>query len=207
MIRDRVTVDFWFDPVCPYSWIGSRWLLEVEQCRPVDLRWHVMSLYLLNEHRTDDPTYVDYLRELSGPARVATAVAYRHGSEVLGDLYTGFGEVIFDRWRYATREECREAMRTALVGTGLPLDLLDSFDTTEYDSELRRTHLTAMAAVGDEGGTPATSLNGFAFSGPVLNSIPRGDDAARIFDGCLLLAGFHDFFEIKRTRTAEPVFA
>ena len=68
-----------------------------------------MSLYLLNEHRTDDPTYVDYLRELSGPARVATAVAYRHGSEVLGDLYTGFGEVIFDHWRYATREECREA--------------------------------------------------------------------------------------------------
>ena len=207
MSGDRVTVDFWFDPVCPYSWIGSRWLLEVEKCRAVDVRWHVMSLYLLNERRTDDPTYVDYLREVSGAARVATAVAYRFGSGDLRDFYTGFGEVIFDHWRYASPDECRAAMRTALVSAALPLDLLDSFDTTEFDGELRHSHLTAMAAVGDEGGTPTTSLNGVAFSGPVLNSIPRGHDAARIFDGCLLLAGFSDFFEIKRTRTAEPVFA
>jgi hypothetical protein len=207
MSGDRVTVDFWFDPVCPYSWIGSRWLLEVEQCRPVDVRWHVMSLYLLNEHRTDDPSYLDYLREVSGAARVATAAAYRFGSDVLRELYSGFGEVIFDHWRYATRDECREAMRAALVRARLPLDLVESFDTTEYDGELRRSHLTAMAAVGDEGGTPSTALNGVAFSGPVLSSIPRGEDATRIFDGCLLLTGFHDFFEIKRTRTAEPVFA
>jgi hypothetical protein len=207
MSGDRVTVDFWFDPVCPYSWIGSRWLLEVEQCRPVDVRWHVMSLYLLNEHRTDDPSYLDYLREVSGAARVATAAAYRFGSDVLRELYSGFGEVIFDHWRYATRDECREAMRVALVRARLPLDLVESFDTTEYDGELRRSHLTAMAAVGDEGGTPSTALNGVAFSGPVLSSIPRGEDATRIFDGCLLLTGFHDFFEIKRTRTAEPVFA
>lgn len=207
MSGDRVTVDFWFDPVCPYSWIGSRWLLEVEQSRPVDVRWHVMSLYLLNEHRTDDPTYLDYLREVSGAARVATAAAYRFGSDVLRELYNGFGEVIFDHWRYATRDECREAMRAALVRARLPLDLVEVFDTTEYDGELRRSHLTAMAAVGDEGGTPSTALNGVAFSGPVLSSIPRGEDATRIFDGCLLLTGFHDFFEIKRTRTAEPVFA
>ena len=207
MSGDRVNVDFWFDPVCPYSWIGSRWLLEVEQCRPVDVRWHVMSLYLLNEHRTDDPSYLDYLREVSGAARVATAAAYRFGSDVLRELYSGFGEVIFDHWRYATRDECREAMRAALVRARLPLDLVESFDTTEYDGELRRSHLTAMAAVGDEGGTPSTALNGVAFSGPVLSSIPRGEDATRIFDGCLLLTGFHDFFEIKRTRTAEPVFA
>lgn len=207
MSADRVTVDFWFDPVCPYSWIGSRWLLEVETSRPVDVRWRVMSLFLLNEQRTDDPSYVDYLREVSGAARVATAVAYRLGSDALRDLYTGFGDVIFDHWRYASGDECREAMRTALMRADLPLDLLDPFDTTEYDGELRRSHLIAMAAVGDEGSTPSMSLNGVAFSGPVLNSIPRGEDAARIFDGCLLLAGFHDFFEIKRTRTAEPVFA
>ena len=185
-----VAVDFWFDPVCPYAWIGSRWLLEVGQRRAVEVNWHVMSLYLLNEHRVDDPTYVDYLRQVSGAARVATAVAYRFGNRALRDLYTGFGEVIFDHWRYASSDECREAMRSALARTAL-----------------RRSHLTAMAAVGDEGGTPSTSLNGVAFSGPVLNSIPRGDDAARIFDGCLLLTSFPDFFEIKRTRTAEPVFA
>ena len=202
-----VAVDFWFDPVCPYAWIGSRWLLEVGQRRAVEVNWHVMSLYLLNEHRVDDPTYVDYLRQVSGAARVATAVSYRFGNRALRDLYTGFGEVIFDHWRYASSDECREAMRSALARTPLPEDLVAAFDTTEYDDELRRSHLTAMAAVGDEGGTPSTSLNGVAFSGPVLNSIPRGDDAARIFDGCLLLTSFPDFFEIKRTRTAEPVFA
>jgi hypothetical protein len=207
MSAPAVAVDFWFDPVCPYAWIGSRWLLEVGQRRAVEVNWHVMSLYLLNEHRVDDPTYVDYLRQVSGAARVATAVAYRFGNRALRDLYTGFGEVIFDHWRYASSDECREAMRSALARTALPEDLVAAFDTTEYDDELRRSHLTAMAAVGDEGGTPSTSLNGVAFSGPVLNSIPRGDDAARIFDGCLLLTSFPDFFEIKRTRTAEPVFA
>ncbi|HVD65125.1 MAG TPA: DsbA family protein [Lapillicoccus sp.] len=207
MSGDRVAVDFWFDPVCPYSWIGSRWMLEVEQRRPVDVHWHVMSLYLLNQHRVDDPTYVDYLHQVSGAARVATAVAYRFGDQALRNLYAGFGDVIFDHWRYASPDECREAMRTALAQAALPADLAAAFDTTEYDGELRRSHLTVMAAVGDEGGTPSTSLNGVAFSGPILNSIPRGDDAARIFDGCLLLAGFQDFFEIKRTRTAEPVFA
>jgi hypothetical protein len=202
-----VTVDFWFDPVCPYSWIGSRWLLQVERHRTVDVRWHVMSLYLLNRHSVDDPTYVDYLREVTGAARVATAVAYRFGNEFLRDLYTGFGEAIFDHWRYASPDECRDAMRTALASVALPADLIAAFDTTEYDDELRRSHVAAIAAVGDEGGTPSTSLNGVAFSGPVLNSIPRGEDAARIFDGCLLLTGFDDFFEIKRTRTTEPVFA
>ncbi|HEY6744015.1 MAG TPA: disulfide bond formation protein DsbA [Lapillicoccus sp.] len=207
MSAPAVAVDFWFDPVCPYSWIGSRWMLEVGQRRVVEVNWHVMSLYLLNQHRVDDATYVDYLRQVSGAARVATAVAYRFGNRALRDLYTGFGEVIFDHWRYASPDECREAMRLALARTALPEDLAAAFDTTEYDDELRRSHLTAMAAVGDEGGTPSTSLNGVAFSGPVLNSIPRGDDAARIFDGCLLLTSFPDFFEIKRTRTVEPVFA
>ena len=206
MSGDRVTVDFWFDPVCPYSWIGSRWLLEVEKCRAVDVRWHVMSLYLLNERRTDDPTYVEYLLEVTGPARVASAASEYFGDGVLRDLYTAFGSRIFDHWRYATAAECREAMRVALVETGLPLGLLHRFDEAGVDDALRRSHAAGVEPVGDEAGTPTFHVGGTALYGPVLNASPRGEAAVRVFDAAVLLAGVPDFFELKRTRTTEPVF-
>jgi hypothetical protein len=199
-------VDFWFDPGCPYSWIGSRWLLEVEQRRPLDIRWHTMSLYLLNESRTEDASYVEYLRHVMGVARVATA-AMQLGGDALRDLYTAYGAQIFDRWRYPGPTECREAVEKALARAGLPGELIQAFDRLDDDAELRRSHLEGIAVVGDEAGTPLTRVDGVAFFGPVLNSIPRGEDALRVFDGAVLLAGFHDFFEIKRTRTSEPVYS
>ena len=205
MLAGPTVVDFWFDPVCPYSWIGSRWLLQVEQRRPLDIRWHTMSLYLLNERRTDDPSYVEYLRHVTGVARVATA-AMPLGGDSLRDLYTAFGAQIFDRWRYPAPTECRAAVETALALAGLPVELIQAFDRPDHEAELRRSHEEGIALVGDEAGTPLTRVNGVAFFGPILNSIPRGEDAERVFDGAILLAGFHDFFEIKRTRTAEPVY-
>ena len=198
-------VDFWFDPICPYSWIGSRWLLEVERRRPLDIRWHTMSLYLLNERRTDDPSYLEYLRHVTGVTRVATA-AMRLGGDALRDLYTAFGTQIFDRWRYPGPTECREAMESALVLAGLPAELILAFDLPDQDAALRQSHAEGIALVGDEAGTPVTRVEGVAFFGPILNSIPRGEDAVRVLDGAVLLASFHDFFEIKRTRMAEPVY-
>ena len=206
MADDSTVVDFWFDPVCPYSWIGSRWLLEVERYRPIVIRWHVMSLYLLNERRTDDPTYVEYLLEVTGPARVASAASEHFGDGVLRDLYTAFGRRIFDHWRYPSAAECREAMRVALVETGLPPGLLDRFDETGVDDALRNSHAAGVRLVGDEAGTPTFHVGGTALYGPVLNAIPRGEAAVRVFDGAVLLAGVPDFFELKRTRTAEPVY-
>jgi Mycothiol-dependent nitroreductase Rv2466c len=154
MGADTTKVDFWFDPVCPYSWIGSRWLIEVERFRPLDIRWHVMSLYLLNERRDDDPSYVAYLRDVTGPAQVASAAVQRCGEGVLRDLYTAFGSRIFDHWRYASAAECREAMCLALLDCRLPADLLDAFDGPDIDDELRRSHQAGVAPVGDECGTP-----------------------------------------------------
>ena len=200
------TVDFYFDPVCPYAWIASRWLLEVEQHRNVELRFHVMSLRMLNEDRDVDPDYLANTIRSCGPSRVAAAAAEHFGEQVLRDLYTAFGNAIFDHWRYPAPDELRTAMAGALLQTGLPDWLAAAAETTEYDDALRRSHNAGIAPVGRDAGTPIIHIDGTGFFGPVLNSIPRGSDAARVFDGTRLLAGIPTFFELKRTRTTPPVF-
>lgn len=205
--RRTMTVDFWFDPVCPYSWTASRWLLEVGLRRPLVVRYHVMSLYLLNEHRTDvDPEYWRNVELSRGPARVATAAATRFGEEVLDRFYTAFGELVFDTWRRPSAQEYREMLLVSLPRAGLPADLADAMDTDEHDAAVRASHESGVALVGSEVGTPITVIDGSAFSGPVLNAIPRGDEALDVFEGARLLAGYPQFFELKRTRTRPPVF-
>jgi hypothetical protein len=200
-------VNFWFDPVCPYSWTASRWLGEVGRRRPLRVRRHVMSLYLLNEHRTDVPeAYRGILSASRGPARVATAAVTRFGEQVLDGLYTAFGELVFDHWRRPSAAEYHEAIRAALPRAGLPGDLEDAMDSAEYDAALRLSHEAGIALVGGEAGTPITQIDGVGFFGPVLNAIPRGDDAVRVFEGASLLAGYAQFFELKRTRVRPPVF-
>lgn len=204
---EKVTVDFWFDPVCPYSWTASRWLHEVEAHVPLELRFHVMSIYLLNETRTDvTPGYRFNVEATRGPSRVATAAAMRCGAEVLPSFYTAFGREIFDRWRFPSALELRQAVEIALVLTGLPAELALAADDPAIDEDLRRSHEAGTTPVGSDVGTPTTHIDGFAFFGPVLNSIPRGEHAVRVFEGLRLLAGFDDFYELKRTRTTPPVF-
>ncbi|WP_392542600.1 DsbA family protein [Oryzobacter telluris] len=207
MTTREVAVDFWFDPVCPYSWTASRWLHEVIGRRPLVVRHHVMSLYLLNEHRTDvEPEYWRNVELSRGPARVATAAATHFGEEVLDRLYTAFGELVFDVWRRPSPSEYREVLLVALPRAGLPVDLADAMDTDEHDASMRESHDAGVALVGSEVGTPITVIDGSAFSGPVLNAIPRGDEALDVFEGARLLAGYPQFFELKRTRTRPPVF-
>jgi hypothetical protein len=203
---DRTRVDFYFDPVCPYAWIGSRWLVEVERQRALDLRFHVMSLRMLNEDRDVDPGYRRTVDRSIGPSRVATAVAVHFGENVLPGWYTAFGQLIFDHWRYPEPSEYQSAIDNALEQVGLPLWLRSAAESAEYDVALRRSHDAGVAPVGGEAGTPIIHIDGAAFFGPVLNSIPRGDDAARLFDGARMLAGVPDFFELKRSRTTAPVF-
>ena len=200
-------VDFWFDPVCPYSWTASRWLREVGQRRPLTVRHHVMSLYLLNQDRTDVPP--DYRRNVEasrGPAKVATAVATRCGLSALADFYTAFGERVFDVWRRPTAEEYHEVIGAALADVGLPGELEDAMESGEYDDAMRVSHDAGVGLVGAEVGTPITSIDGVAFFGPVLNAIPRGANADQVFEGARLLAGYPQFFELKRTRLQPPVF-
>lgn len=203
----RPVVDFWFDPVCPYSWTASRWLEEVAARVPLDVRHHVMSLYLVNEHRTDvDPAYRRNVDDSRGPSRVAIAAVERCGGGVLDGFYTAFGAVVFDVWRRPTSAEYHLAVRSALASVGLPADLEDAMEDAAYDEPLRRSHDAGIAPVGGDVGTPITHIDGVAFYGPVLNAIPRGEDAVRVFEGARLLGGYPEFFELKRTRLRPPVF-
>jgi hypothetical protein len=166
-----------------------------------------MSLYLLNEHRTDVPAgYRHNVESSRGPSRVAVAATTRFGDGVLEGFYSAFGDIVFDRWRRPSGDEYHAAIRAALCAVGLPGDLEDAMELDTYDEALRLSHEAGVAPVGGEVGTPILHLEGAAFFGPVLNAIPRGEDAVRVFDGARLLAGYPQFFELKRTRVQPPVF-
>lgn len=210
MSESRTTADFFFDPLCPWAWMTSRWMVEVEKVRPVDVRWKVMSLAVLNENRLDEvpAEYREMLETQAwGPVRVVIAAQQLHGDEVVGKLYTALGTRFHNNGEGPTRE----AIVGALTDVGLPEELADYADQHTYDTELRASHKEGIEKVGQDVGTPVIAVPGadgdeVAFFGPVVTPTPRGEAAARLWDGTLLVAATPGFYEIKRTRTAAPSF-
>ena len=196
------TVDFWFDPLCPWAWMTSRWIGEVEQVRPITVSWNVMSLAVLNEGRDLPEDYQEMMRTAWGPVRVVIAARELHGQDVVKPLYDAIGT----RVHPGAEKDLRVATVAALAEVGLPASLIGFADSDEYDTQLRESHQSGIDQVGEEVGTPVVAVNGVAFFGPVVTPAPRGEAAGKLWDGCVLVAATPGFYELKRTRTQGPVF-
>ena len=199
---DLAVADFWFDPICPWAWLASRWMLEVEKVRDVEVRWHVMSLAYLNHDRDLPEDYRAVMVQAWGPVRVVVAAVQAHGPQVALPLYTALGT----RFHLEGKPKDRATIEEALAEAGLPLDLSDAMTSESYDEALRASHHAGMDQVGAEVGTPVIAVEGVAFFGPVVTPAPRGEAAGRLWDGVCLVAGTDGFFELKRSRTRDPIF-
>jgi hypothetical protein len=201
-VADRDTADFWFDPACPWAWMTSRWMMEVEKVRPVDVRWHVMSLSVLNEGRDLPEGYRDLMDRTWGPVRVVVAARELHGEKWVKPLYDAMGTRIHP----GGIKDFDQVIRESLDEVGLPAELAEYATKTDFDEQLRASHTEGISLVGEDVGTPVVAVNGVAFFGPVVTPAPKGEAAAKLWDGCVLVAGTPGFFELKRTRTQGPVF-
>jgi hypothetical protein len=194
--------DFWFDPLCPWAWMTSRWMLEVEKVRPVKTKWHVMSLAILNADKEGlSEEYKKGLERAWGPVRVCIAAEAAYGPDILLPLYTALGTRI-----HIEKRRDDDLIVDALKEVGLPVELAEAATSTEYDEALNTSHHEGMDPVGLDVGTPVIHVNGIAFFGPVVTPAPKGEVAGKLWDGVVLVAGTDGFFELKRTRDRPPIF-
>jgi 2-hydroxychromene-2-carboxylate isomerase len=198
----KASVEMWFDPICPWAWLTSRWLMEVEQVRDVEVTWSVMSLAVLNDGREVSPEYHSRMDRSWGPVRVIVAAASERGPTVIKPLFDAMGT----RIHLDGEQDLLLVIADALKEVGLPADLLRFATSGDIDDDVRASHDRAIALVGDEVGTPVIAMGGSAFFGPVVTPAPMGEAAGRLWDGWVLMTGTPGFFELKRTRTEGPIF-
>jgi 2-hydroxychromene-2-carboxylate isomerase len=198
----RPVVDFWFDPACPWAWMTSRWMDEVSQVRDVDVRWHVMSLSVLNEKRELPEEYRALMDDSWAAVRVIVAAARDHGEKVIKPLYDAMGT----RRHPGGRRDTAAIIAESLAEVGLPAELADVAGTQDVDALLRESHQEGISLVGEDVGTPVVAIDGVGFFGPVITPAPTGEAAGRLFDGLALVTSVPGFYELKRSRTAGPSF-
>ncbi|MEP9383984.1 DsbA family protein [Nocardioides cheoyonin] len=195
--------DFWFDPACPFAWITSRWILEVEKVRDVSVTWHIMSLAYLNQDKDIPEDYRKRLSTAWQPVRVCMAVDQQYGQEKLAEIYTALGT----RRHIEKKDFTREVIEDALTSVGLPAELADAMDDPAYDEAIKKSHHLGMDQVGNDVGTPTIAMNGHAFFGPVISKAPKGEQAGRLWDGFALVTEYPYVYELKRARVDELDFS
>ncbi|WP_147107615.1 DsbA family protein [Nesterenkonia populi] len=193
-------VDFWFDPLCPFAWVTSRWILEVEKVRDIQVHWNVMSLGVLNEHKSPSPAEDSEQLARWLPARAATAVKLAYGEEKVGEYYTAAGTEI----HRSGNKDFESAAAKALEAIGADASILEDAKTDKNDEQMRASHEEGISKVGQDVGTPIVAFKGTAFFGPVITRVPEGEEAGKVFDGAVALAEYPYFFELKRSRTESP---
>jgi 2-hydroxychromene-2-carboxylate isomerase len=199
---DRVTVDFWFDPSCPWAWMTSRWVDEVTRHRPLDVTWHIMSLAVLNEDKDVSEEYRAFFPRALRYTRLVAAAKELHGQDIVKRLYDALGTRIHP----GGSTDSDAVIAGALEEVGLDPEFARYADSDEFDAPMRASHFDGIERVGQEVGTPILSVDGVAFFGPVLSPAPKGDEALALWDGVVAAARYPGFFELKRTRTADPIF-
>jgi len=204
--QDREDMQFYFDPLCPWAWITSRWMLEVEKVRPVRVDWRIMSLAYLNlvqhEGKGLSEEYQERMSKAWGPVRVCAAAAADAGPAVLGPLYTAIGT----RFHNQGRRDDPAVIPEALQEAGLPVWLADAAETAEFDDVIKKSHHEAFDEVGLDVGTPVVRIRGKALFGPVITPAPKGEAAGELWDGLVLVSKADGFFELKRSRDRKPTF-
>jgi len=196
------SVEFWFDPSCPWAWMTSRWVDEVAKHRDLQITWNVMSLAVLNEDKDVSDGYRAFLPRALRYTRLVTAAKELHGQEIVKPLYDALGTRIHPGG--STNPD--EVIPAALAEVGLPAELASYADSDEYDEQMRASHFEGINRVGQDVGTPVIAVNGVAFFGPVISPAPKGEQALALWDGIVAAASYDGFFELKRSRTREPIF-
>jgi hypothetical protein len=210
-------LNFYFDPVCPFAWMTSKWVRMVADQRDYRVDWRFISLRILNanvdysthfpEHYEDEHT--SGLRLL----RVAARVRSEHGRTAVAELYSAFGARLFETDRDglpAASLGTRDLVEPMLRDAGLPVDAADALDDTTLDDVIRSETEEALALTGRDVGTPILHFSppdGTAFFGPVISRLPAADDAARLWDHVIGLAQFPGFAELKRSLRERPQLA
>ena len=195
-------VDLWVDPACPWAWVTSRWLLEAQKVRNINVKFHVMSLAVLNDGREMPEMYVEFMQKAWRPVRVLIAAEQRHGNEVVEKLYSAMGS----QYHIKSEKDIDVLISVSLKEAGLEADLADAQHSTDFDEALKKSHHQGMDPVGMDVGTPVIHFGDVAIFGPVVTPAPKGEAAGKLFDGVSLVAGTPGFYELKRTRTVGPSF-